>query len=285
MFKNGTKFLLGLAAFGFVGAVWYGFGTGPHGAHHTKIWFITLPPMDSIVGVLTLGYKGHVGDHAGYVVLMGLAVVALAVGVLFAAIHDADPEAVAQVAGTEALPEVPTPVRASYWPIVGAFSLALLAVGLAFDKAYALLGIAGLVATTFEWAIRTWADRATGDPEVNQTIRDRFIGPVEVPIAAVLGIALVVVPVSRILLALPKGGSYVVFGVVPVLILGFGVLVALRPKLSRSVIAGLLVAFAVVILAGGIVAGIHGARKAEEKGGEESARLHAPASLQIRAGR
>lgn len=285
MFKNGTKFLLGLAAFGFIGAAWYGFGTGPHGAAHTTIWFVTLPPMDSIVGPLTFGYKGHVGDHAGYAVLVGLGMVALAVGIIFAAIRDADPEAVTQVAGTEALPEVPTPARASYWPIVGAFSLALLAVGLAFDKAYFLLGAVGLVATTFEWAVRTWADRATGDPEVNQSIRDRFIGPVEVPIAAVLGIALVVVPVSRILLALPKGGSYLVFGLVPTVILGFGVLVALRPKLSRSAIAGLLVVFAIAILAGGIAAGIHGPRKAEEKGGEESARLHAPASLQIRAGR
>ena len=95
-----------------------------------------------------------------------------------------------------------------------------------------VLGLLGLTICLVEWSARAWADRATGDAEVNRSIRDRLMHPVETPIAAVLGIGLIVLAVSRILLALPKIGSYLVFGLVPVAILGIGVLVVLKQQIS-----------------------------------------------------
>jgi hypothetical protein len=116
--------------------------------------------------------------------------------------------------------------------------------------------------------VRNWADRATGDPEVNQAIRDRFLGPIEVPGLALIGIAGLVLAVSRILLALPKEGSYVVFGLVPAIILVLGYLVVSKPQISQSAIAGMLLVGAVALLGGGVAAAIAGER--EHEGGHET---------------
>ncbi len=272
MFKTGSKFLLGLTVLGYLGAI---------------VWAITTAPnavgMDAVLGALTFGYKGEVGDHTGYAILMGLAATSGFLAIFLAALRDCDPDAEAQVAGLETVPEVVVPSTASYWPVVAAFSLAALALGLAFGPALFALGMVGLVICTVEWAARAWSDRATGDPEVNQSIRDRLLGPVETPVAAVLGIAVLVLAVSRILLALPKLGSYAVFGLVPVAVLAFGALVVMRPKLSKNVIAGLLVVGGVALLAGGVAAAIHGERKHEDKT-EEGAPAPAGASTVIRVG-
>jgi len=61
MFRAGSKFLYALSAFGFVAAFFYALATGNHAVG-----------MDSLVGPLTLGYKGRVGDHVGYSILVVL---------------------------------------------------------------------------------------------------------------------------------------------------------------------------------------------------------------------
>ncbi|HRA34748.1 MAG TPA: hypothetical protein PK748_07460 [Acidimicrobiales bacterium] len=252
MVKSASKFLFTLAAFGFVSAVVYGGATAGQGFG-----------MDAVLGPLTFGYKGYVGDHVGYAIFMGLAITSLFLGVFLSTLRDADPEAGAQVLGLETVPEVPVPARPNYWPVAGAFSAGALVLGLAVGPALFVLGMVGLAVVTVEWAARAWADRATGDAEVNQTIRDRFMRPVEIPGAALLIVGILVLAVSRILLALPKTGSYLVFGLVPAVILGLGALVALRPRLSQSAIAGMLLAGGIAILGGGVAAAIAGEREHE----------------------
>lgn len=260
MIKTGSKFLFGLAAFGLVAAVLWAGGTGRHQIG-----------IDTLLGPLSLGYKGYVGEHTGYAVLVGLSVASLFLAIFLSALRDSDAEAVAQVAGTADVPEVPAPVTVNYWPVVGAFSFAAIALGLALGPTLFVVGVIGLTITTVEWAVRAWADRATGDPEVNHSIRNRFLNPVEIPALAVLGIGGTVLAVSRILLALPKIGSYLVFGLVPALILAIGALIVLKPKLSPSLVAGLLLVFGFAILAGGVAAGIAGERHHGEDGEETGA--------------
>lgn len=260
MFKTGSRFLFALSAFGFVAAIVYAAATGDH-----KIG------MDTLIGPITGGYKGYVGDHVGYSVLIGLSAVSLFAGIFLSALRDADPEASAQVLGMESVPEVPAPARGNYWPVVGAFSLGALVLGLAIGPAMFIIGCIGLTITLVEWAVRTWSDRATGDPEVNRAIRDRFLGPVEIPGLAVIGIAGLVLAVSRILLALPKEGGYVVFGLVPAIILALGYLVVSRPQLSQSAIAGMLLVGAVALLGGGVAAAIAGEREHEPHDTEHEA--------------
>jgi len=256
MFKTGSKFLYALAAFGFVAAVVYAVATGGDAVG-----------MDAILGPLTLGYKGGVGDHTGYAVLIGLAGTALFAGIFMSSLRDADPEAEAQVVGLDVVPELVVPTEVNYWPVVGAFSIGAVTLGLATGPTLFVIGMVGLTITTVEWAAAAWAERATGDPEVNRALRNRLMYPVEIPGLAVLGVGGMVLAVSRILLALPKTGSYLVFALVPAAFLAIGALVALRPKLSQSVIAAMLVVGGLAILAGGVAAAIAGPR--EHEGGHE----------------
>lgn len=249
MFKTGSKFFYGLAAFSLVAAILFAGYTGGN-----KIG------MDTILGPLTAGWKGYVGDHVGYAVLLGLFFVSLATGILLAAVRDGDAEALAQVVDLEVAPEAATPTMVNYWPIVGAFSFACMVLGLAFGSGLFFIGIAGFVVVTVEWAIRAWSERATGDPEANRVIRSQLMNPVEVPATAILVVAGIVLLVSRMLLALPKLGSLVLFGAVPTLILIVGALVVSRPKLSQSVIAAFLVVGGLALLIGGTVAAIVGER-------------------------
>ncbi len=257
MVKSASKFLFALAAFGFVGAVVYGGATAGQGFG-----------MDAILGPLTFGYKGYVGDHVGYALLMGLAVSAGFLGIFLSTLRDADAEASAQVLGLESVPEVPAPVRVNYWPVIGAFSAAAVVVGMAVGAGMVVLGLVGLTVVAVEWASRAWADKATGDAEVNQSIRDRFMRPFEVPLGSALIVALIVLAVSRILLAVPQVGSYIVFGLVPAVILGLGALVVTRPQISQSAIAAMLLVAALAVLGGGIAAAIAGERAHE--GGHEA---------------
>ena len=283
MFKTGSKFLYGLAAFGFVAAFFYAGATTGHPV-------LSKDTIDTVLGPLSLGYKGYVGDHVGYSILMALSGTSLFLAILLSALRDADADAQAQVAGVDTVPEVPAPVRANYWPVVGAFSAALVVVGLATSSEYFLLGMIGLVLVTFEWAARTWADRLTGDDAVNQSIRDRTMRPLEIPVGAVLAIGVLVFFVSRILLALPKFGSYAVFTLVPALVLAVGAWIVMRPKASQSAIAGILVVAGLAVLGGGIAAAVAGPRETgghEEEGGhskgeEGLAPLPGPGQLVIR---
>lgn len=259
MIKTGSKFLYGLAAFGFVVAFAYALATNGD-----------VTPMDALLGPLSGGYKGAVGDHLGYSILIGLSAVALFLAIFLSSLRDTDPEVSAKAVGLETVPEVPAPVSANYWPVVGAFSAGALVLGLAIGPILFVMGMIGLSIVLLEWAVRAWSDRATGDPEVNKGIRDRLMYPIEIPGLAVIGIAGLVLAVSRILLALPKVGGYLVFALVSAAILGVGALIVSKPKLSQSVIAGMLLFGGVAILAGGVAAAIVGEREHESHDEEHS---------------
>ncbi len=276
MFKTGSKFLFGLAAFGVVAAFAFAAGTGDH-----KIG------MNTLLGTFTLGYRGYVGEHTGFTVLIAGAASALFLGIFLSALRDSDPEAAAQVVGLDTVPEAPAPVTVNYWPVVAAFSVGALTLGLAIGPVMFVIGLIGLIIVLIEWAARAWADRATGDPAVNNTIRNRLMHPVEVPAMAVLGIGGFVLAISRMLLAVPVFGAYLIFALVPVLVLGVGALIVARPKLSQSVLAGLLLVGAFAVLAGGVAAAIAGEREhhAEEEHSEEGlAPMPAPEALVIQVG-
>ncbi len=273
MFKTGSKFLYGLAAFGFVAAIIYAIATGGQ----------KIAGIDTILGPLSLGYKGGVGDHIGFSVLVTLSAVSFFLAVLLASVRDGDAEAAAQVAGTETVPEVPAPASVNYWPVVAGFSAAAVVLGLAIGSGLFVIGLVGLTIAGVEWAISAWADRITGDPAVNAGIRARMMHPIEIPVAAVLGIGIFVLAISRILLALPKTGSYLVFGLVPAAIFGVGILIVLKPTLSKSVVAGLLLFGGFAVLAGGVAATIAGEREheggehhEEEEEGEHGGRIAVP---------
>lgn len=272
MIKTGSKLFYALSGLALVAAVLYAGYTGDH-----KLG------MDTLLGPLTFGWKGYVGEHVGYAILMSLCVVSLAIGVFLSAIRDGDAERAAKVLDLETAPDAAVPVSVNYWPAIGAVSFGCLVLGLAVGPALFVIGIIGLIATLFEWTVRAWADHATGDAELNRSLRSALLGPFELPIGGVLIVVGIVAGMSRILLALPKVGSIIVFGAVPAVILGIGALVALKPKLSHSAIAAMIAAGAIALLVGGTVAAVVGERD-HGSGHETEAEHSAPPSAAFEVG-
>jgi len=94
--------------------------------------------------------------------------------------------------------------------------------------------------------------------------------PVEIPMVALLGIAVAVIAFSRVLLAVSKTGSTVIAIVVAGAIFGVGILLNARPKVSSSLLATVVVLGAVGLLAGGIVSAVAGEREFEHHGEEHA---------------
>lgn len=240
MFTWGSKYLFGVAGVALLGAIVYGLVTG-----------------GGIVGVISVGYKGGVGEHTGYGTLLGVAAAAIGLGVLNFVTRDAT--VVADDSGSGAL-AIRTPRCASFWGPLAAFGLACLAIGVAVSQAFFILGVAVLAIVLLEWVILAWSDSATGDPTVNSAIRERVIGPLEVPIMASLGIAVFILGVSRVLLAVSEAGSVAVASVVAAVI--FLACIALaKTQVSRAVISGVVAIGALAVLAGGIVGAVVGERE------------------------
>jgi hypothetical protein len=248
---TGSKWFYGLGGVALVVAVVHGYTTG-----------------GDRLGPLTAGYWGAVGDHLGYGLLLASAAVALLLGLVATGVRDADAGAVAQVAGTEAPPAV-TPAGTSSWPAIAGFGVGVTALGLVIGAPVFALGCVILVAVIAEWAVRAWADRATGDPEVNRQVRNRLMYPIEIPAGVAIAIAVGVLATSRVFLAVSAAGAVWVALAVAVLVLGLGSLVAARPQLSRDAVAALLALCAVGVIAAGIVSAAVGEREFHPHESEE----------------
>ncbi|HKY66383.1 MAG TPA: hypothetical protein VJM49_08445 [Acidimicrobiales bacterium] len=251
MIPTGSKWFFGLGFLTLVLAAAYGWTTGGNG-----------------LGPLTVGFKGGVGDHLGYGILLSASVVSFFVGTVVTASRDAEADAVAQVAGTDTVPTV-TPAGASYWPPVAAFGAALVVVGLVTEALLFVLGLIVLGIVLVEWGVQSWADRATGDPETNRRIRNRLMNPLEFPAAGVLALAVLAIAFSRVFLALSAEATVWVALAAAVVVVGAGFLVAARPKISSNVLVGLVALGAIAVIAIGIVSGVAGTREFEHHGDEE----------------
>jgi hypothetical protein len=250
MITTGTKWFFGLAFVTLVLAWAYGWTTGGNG-----------------LGPVTVGYKGGVGDHFGYGVLLSASAISLFLGLVSTAVRDADAEAVAQLAGADTVPAV-TPAGTSYWPAVAAFGVALTIVGLVTTAPAFVFGLITLGIVLVEWTVQAWADRATGDPAANRDIRNRLMNPVEIPAAGILAVALVVVGFSRVFLSLSSENAvWVATGIAAVIFL-VGVFAASRPKLSSNIVVGFLMLCAVGVLVAGVIAAAVGEREFHEHGEE-----------------
>lgn len=205
----------------------------------------------SVVGPISGGYKGGVGDHVSYVVLLGVAFVALIVGSLLTLFRDADAEAVASSMGVATAPVGQRPVATSIWPIVAGIGVSFLAVGMAVNAAVVGVGLVILTIVAFEWTMTAWADRATGDSATNAALRNQVMGPFEVPLLGLLGGGIFVFAASRIFLKYPGTGAVIFGAVIAIVILAIGVVMARTPKLSKNAAAGLIVVPLFAVLAFG----------------------------------
>ena len=250
MITTGSKFFYGLAGLLLVGAVFYGYSTG-----------------GGEVGPISLGYKGAVGDILGYSILVFGALVAFFLGLSTTAFRDADPEAATSLLGTDTVPTVSVP-GTSYWPIVGAFGVGLVVIGVVLNNVFFVAGLIALGAVAVEWTMQAWSERATGDPAVNREIRNRIMLPFEVPVAGAMVVAVVIIGYSRVFLAVSAANAVWVALAVAALVFGVGTILASRPKVRTDLVAGLLAVAAVLTIGFGIFAAVSGERDFEHHGEE-----------------
>ena len=134
MITTGSKLFYGMSAVALIAAVVYGIVT--NGLDHGGVLSVLSGDgmVDALLGPITLGYKGGVGEHIGYSILMGFAVCNLGMGIATTAFRDADAGALANLAGVDTVGLVAEPAGPNYWPIVGSFGVALVLIGLASLK-------------------------------------------------------------------------------------------------------------------------------------------------------
>jgi hypothetical protein len=253
MITTGAKWFLGLGAVSFVLAAAYGWSTG-----------------GTLLGPVTAGYWGGVGDHLGYMLLVSTGLAATFLGVISLATRDASPSALAELAGTDEAPAAVAPAHLAFWPVVGAFGAALVVLGLVVSNVLFVAGFFVLLAALVEWMVLAWSDRATGDPDTNRLIRARVMAPFEVPLAGFLLVGGSVVAFSRLLLTSSELGAVGVAVVLGVSVLAVGSFIATRPTVSPNAIAGVLTVLALGIVAAGVLAAARGERV------EERPELHGP---------
>ena len=241
MFTPAFKLFSGFAVVGLTGAFVLALSTNDNAwTFDGEFPFLHIEEfVASFVGPITLGWKGTVGNHYGYVVLASMGAVSAFLAGMLIIFRDADPEAQAEAGDLETVPLTRPPVGRSYWPVF----LGLVIMGI--------------------WSFQNWAYRATGDDAVNREIYHRFIDPMRIPVVAFVGIGLVVIGFSRVLLAAPSAmTAVVIFAIVGSAL--FGVLVVMaytRSSVSNTVWSVLLVIGALLFLAAGIAAAVIGERE------------------------
>lgn len=166
----------------------------------------------------------------------------------------------------ESLETAPAAVRApadTVWPFAFALSATVIAVGLVTVQAVFVIGVVLLLVSGAEWTAEAWAQRASGDPAYNAEVRNRMANPLEFPVGAAIAIGIVIYAFSRIMLGLSKTGTTIAFSIVGALIIALAYVFAARPGRSKAAVAAVS-AGALVVIAGGAVAGFGGEREIDE---------------------
>ncbi len=269
MITTGSKTFFGLGFAALFLAFIYGVITNGVGAGGAVVGITGNGAVDAVLGPLTLGYKGGVGEHLGYAMLLGFALANIGFGTATSFFRDADPEALAQLAGTDAPPVVLGP-GANAWPFVTAVGAGIVVLGLATSSVIFVIGVIMMVVAGLEWTIAAWADAASGDPEVNRIVRSRLMLPLEAVGGSLLLIGFVIFSVSRAFIAFPGMAAVWIALAIGGLVFGGALVISSRPHLKRSFVLGILVATAVGILAVGIIGGVKGAPHHGEGESKES---------------
>ncbi len=229
MVPTGSKLLIGAAVLATVAAIVYGIAQG--------------------------GSLGTVGLIFAAACLAGLAGVNIFT-------RDADVSAMDSAALTESAAARPTPPN-SIWPMVGALGGILVVVGLVTYPAVFIFGIIALLGATVEWMIEAWSDRASADLEHNAEVRGRLAHPLELPLLALVGVAILVYSFSRIMLWLSKTEGPALFAIIGALVLVVGFIVAFRPSIRSGAVGAVCSIAALGLIAGGASAALSGEREIE----------------------
>ncbi|MBT6092548.1 MAG: hypothetical protein HOH21_06960 [Acidimicrobiaceae bacterium] len=218
-------------------------------------------------GHISVGWKGGIGNHVSYVIILSAAAGLALVGLMAVAFRDADAEAQAEVLGMDEAPETQAVVGNSLWPIFGALGIGAVAVGLVVHPAIFVIGLCILVAVGVEWTMTNWSEKVSGDTEANAVARENLMRPIEIPVLGTIGIGVLVLAVSRVLLTSSVNGAVVVATIAGLVVFGGAMAVSKRPEMPRRAIRSILFVGCVVVLLAGILSAVNGEREFHQIGG------------------
>jgi len=210
--------------------------------------------------VAAVAYGVSVGGSLGTTGLITAAIaLALLTGINIYA-RDSDVSSMDPAAATDSAAARPAP-PSSVWPMVGALGAVLVVIGLVSYPVVFVFGVIALLASTVEWMVAAWSERASADDRFNTGIRQRIAHPAEFPVLAALTAAIVVYSFSRIMLFLSKTGGPAAFGVLAALVLAAGFVIAFRPQVRNATVSGVAAISVIGLVAGGVVAALAGERE------------------------
>ena len=169
-----------------------------------------------------------------------------------------------EIASFETAPAAARPPADSPWPMAFALGAVVLTVGLVTYQAVFIVGVVLMLAAGAEWTAEAWAERASADATFNAEVRSRIANPLEFPLAAAIGIGIIVYAFSRIMLWLSKTNTVVFFSVMAIVIITVAFFVAYRPGLKSRAAFGAIAVGVLALVAGGAAAGLDGERPIEE---------------------
>lgn len=254
MFTNGSKYLFGAAALALVGAFFVALATAG-----------TNIGMDEVLGAISIGYKGGVGAHVPYMMLVAFAGIAIFIGAVLSAVRDGDPDAGAEYIGLDTPPATVAPDGANYWPVIVAFGGGMVVVGAVENSLMFIAGCVLLAVGALEWALSNWTERATADPVANRRVRNRVMGPIEVPLIGVAGVALFALAVSRLLLAVDHTAGLIIFGAIPTVAFIVAIILNTKKRIPSNIIAILAAIGAFVVIGAGVMGLAIGAHEIEHE--------------------
>lgn len=226
MFTTGSKFLVGAAVLATLSAIAYGvaqdgiMGTVGLGSAAVALWFLA-------------GLNLFTRDNNYW----------------------AD-----EIASIDAAPAAVRAPANSVWPFAFAFGAAVLVVGLVTYQAVFIIGVVLLLVSGAEWTAEAWAQSASADTGHNANVRDRIANPLEFPLAAAIGIGVVVYAFSRVMLLLSKTNTVIAFSVLGSIVIALAFFFAYRPRVPSKAAAVVIGVGALGLIAGGAAAGLSGER-------------------------
>jgi plastocyanin len=228
-----------------------------------KLWYAIAALALVASGVYFVATSG---EEYGALVLLFAAIAAGVLGTMTVVVRDGDVDVPAEGA---TVTEAPRPqALPAAWPALAAVGVAVAVIGFAASNVLLYVGLGLLGIVLIEWMVQSWAERASGDPAANQGLRNRLMFPLEIPALAILGFGVIVLALSRVLLALPKTGSSVIAIVIAAVVLGIAAVLANRPQVSSSLLSIVVVIGVIGLLGGGIVGAVAGEREFEFHGDE-----------------
>lgn len=224
------------------------------------------------IGATTVALAGAIvfgvftGGDTGWTATIGLISCAIALAFLMGVnffMRDSNVSAMQSDATVSSSAALPAP-GASMWPAIGAVGAGLIVLGLVTAPVVFKGGIVVVLAAMVEWMVQGWSERASSDAEYNASIRKRILHPLEFPVLAAVGLAVVIYSFSRIMLFLSKEAGPAVFAILAALVLVGGFLFASRASLKKSLVVGVCTVAGLGLVSTGAVMAIDGERHIEE---------------------